>query len=142
MAAGVMVGLSTATPAFADEIADGVAAMPGAVEDVRIGGTWQRDGKSGTYRIVIARRGGNDVTARLFVQWVSYQIDGSATVEDSIEINELADLGVDIIDFTSESDADGLTVYVQTFNLNDDADLTYELFVFSPTDYLFDQASN
>jgi hypothetical protein len=49
---------------------------------------------------------------------------------------------VDVVDYTSESDADGLAVYLQTLNPNDDTDLTYELFVFSPTEYLFDQASN
>jgi len=39
-----------ASPALADELADGIAAMPGGVEDVRIGGTWQAGGKSGVYR--------------------------------------------------------------------------------------------
>jgi hypothetical protein len=146
LAAGVAIdmtlALAAAYPVFADEIADGVAAMPGAVEDVRIGGTWQREGKAGTFRIVVARRGGNDVTARMFVQWVSYEIDGTATVEDSIEIMELANLAVDVVDFTSESDVDGLTVYIQTLNPNDATDLTYELFVFSPTEYRFNEASN
>jgi hypothetical protein len=142
LAAGAVAVGVAAAPARADVIADGIAAIPGAVEDVRIGGTWQLEGKSGAYRIVIAREGGNQVTARLFVQWVSYLIDGTATVENSIEITELSDLGVDVVDYNSESDADGLSVYIQTLDPNGDVDLIYELFVFSPSEYLFDQASN
>jgi len=54
----VAFGIMATTPGAADEVSDGIAALPGAVEDVRIGGSWQREGKSGVYRIVIARRGG------------------------------------------------------------------------------------
>lgn len=142
LAAGIVAAGVGAMPAYADVIADGIAAIPGAVEDVRIGGTWQQEGKSGAYRIVIARQGGNQVTARLFVQWVAYQIDGTATVENSVEITELTELGLDVVDYNSESDADGLSVYIQTLDPNSDVDLIYELFVFSPSEYLFNEASN
>ena len=81
-------------------------------------------------------------TADIIPNRVVFFTDGIATLEDSIEIVEVADLGVDVVDYTSQSDADGLAVYLQTYNPNDDSDLTYELFVFSPTEYLFDQASN
>ena len=60
---GFSVGVGLAGPAFADDIADGIAAMPGNVEDVRIGGTWEADNKSGAYRIIIARSGGEAITA-------------------------------------------------------------------------------
>ena len=88
--------------------------MPGTVEDVRIGGTWEADGKSGAYRIVIARSGGEAITARLFVQWIAYGDNGEATVDKSIEIKEVGDLQLDIVDYTSESDADGLSVFIET----------------------------
>ncbi len=100
------------------------------------------DDKTGVYRVVIARTVGEAVTARLFVQWIAYDDDGSATVEHTIEIKELADLELDIVDYTSESDADGLSVFIQTLNPNGDTDQNYELFVLSPTEYRFGPASN
>ncbi|MCR4282075.1 MAG: hypothetical protein NUV72_03485 [Bauldia sp.] len=134
--------LSAVRPAFADPVLDGIATLPGSVEDVRIGGTWERDGTIGAYRIVVARTGGENVTARMFVQWVVYRDDGGAAVENTIEITELGDLKVDIVDFTSESDQDGLSVYIQTLDPNGNADENYELFVFSPTKHRFGPASN
>lgn len=139
---GLTASLAWVTPTFADTVSDGVAAMPGAVEDVRIGGTWQRNGKSGVYRIAIARSGGEAVTARFFIQWVAYMQAGEAAVEDSIEIVEIADLGLDVVDYFSESDAEGLTVFVETINPEDGANEQYELFVFAPDDYRFGPATN
>lgn len=137
-----MVGIAATTPGAADEVSDGIAALPGGVEDVRIGGSWQRDGKSGVYRIVIARRGGVTVTARLFVQWIAYGEAGGATVEDSIEISDFADLEFDIVDFTSESDAEGLSVYIEAIDPQGGADAQFELFIFGPDDYRFGPATN
>ena len=82
------------------------------------------------------------MTARLFVQWVSYDDTGGAKVENTIEIKEFAELKVDIVDFTSESDGDGLSVFLQTLNPNGESDQNYELFVTSPTQYRFGPASN
>jgi hypothetical protein len=135
-------GLAFATPALADPLLDGIATLPGSVEDVRIGGTWERDGAIGAYRIVIARTGGENVTARMFIQWVVYEDGGATSVENTIEISEIADLKVDVVDFTSESDQDGLSVYIQTLDPNGNADENYELFVFSPTKHTFGPASN
>ena len=59
------VGLALFGTANADPLLDGIAKIPGPVEDVRIGGTWEKDGKNGEYRVVIARSGGDSVTARL-----------------------------------------------------------------------------
>jgi hypothetical protein len=132
----------TPFPALADALLDGLKTLPGNVEDVRIGGTWDSGGKSGAYRILVARSGGDAVTARMFVQWLVYNDDGTATLQDTIEIKELADLKVDVVDFTSESDQDGLSVFIQTLNPNGSDDLNYELRVASPTQYKFRQASN
>lgn len=134
--------LAISTPAAADTLADGVAAMPGQIEEVRVGGTWDRDGNSGIYRIVVARKGGNAVTARLFVQWVAYTAEGGAEVEHTLEIAEFNDLGIDIIDFNSESDDDGLSVFIQTLNPNGPTDDNYELFIDGRNDYRFGPASN
>jgi hypothetical protein len=128
--------------ARADAILDGLKTLPGNVEDVRVGGTWDESGKNGIYRVIISRSGGDAVTARLFVQWVSYDDTGGAKVENTIEIKEFAELKVDIVDFTSESDGDGLSVFLQTLNPNGESDQNYELFVTSPTQYRFGPASN
>ena len=140
--AGAVAALILAAPAFADEIADGIAALPGAVEDVRIGGTWEKDGRSGAYRIVVAREGADAITARLFIQWIAYDDAGGAKLEETVEIKEFADLKLDIVDYTSDSDTDGLSVYLETVDPESDADESYELFVFSPTDYRLGPATN
>ena len=57
---------------------------------MRIGGTWEKDGKSGAYRVLIARTGGDLSTARLFIQWIAYGDDGETTVDNTIEIKELS----------------------------------------------------
>jgi hypothetical protein len=134
--------LALGSLARADALTDGIATLPGAIEDVRIGGTWEAGGKTGAYRVLIARSGGDTVTARLFVQWIAYQDGGGSAVENTIEIKELADLKVDVIDYTSESDENGLSVFLQTLNPNGSGDQDYELFVFSPTEYRFGPASN
>lgn len=142
-AAVLFAGLAVAaTVARADALLDGVAAIPGIVEDVRIGGTWDRDGESGVYRIIVARSGGQSVTARMFIQWVAYQDDGGAAVRDTIEIKEFAELNVDLVDYTSESDENGLSIVIQTLDPNGSNDLDYDLTVVSPTQYKFGPASN
>jgi hypothetical protein len=139
---GLGLGLTLAGAAAADELSDHVAAIPGAVEEVRLGGSWQEGDRTGSYRIVVARNGGERITARLFIQWIAYGAAGEATVEDSVEIKELAELGVDIVNFVSESDVDGLSVFVETANDAGGPGEGFELHVFSPTDYLFGPASN
>jgi hypothetical protein len=129
-------------PARADEVADGIAAIPAGVEDVRIGGTWQDGSRSGVFRIVIVRTGGNAVTARLFVQWVAYGDTGEATVEHSMEVTEFDELDLDIVDYVSESDQEGLSIYIETIDPEGAASEQYELFVFSPDDYRFGTATN
>lgn len=139
---GFSVGLGLGGSAVADDVADEVKAMPGGVEDVSIGGSWQDGDRSGAYRLVVTRAGVEKVTARLFVQWLAYGEAGEATVADSIEITELAELGVDIVNLSTEADADGLSLYVDTLGESGELGETYEIHVFSPTDYRFGTASN
>jgi len=136
------VTIAFVPPASADSVSDGVATIPGGVEDVRIAGTWQAEGKSGVYRMIIARTGGDAVTARLFVQWVAYGEAGEATLEDSMEIVEVSDLGLDIVDYISESDAEGLTAFIETIDPQGSGNEQFELFVFAPDDYRFGPATN
>jgi hypothetical protein len=126
----------------ADALLDGIGNIPGSVEDVRIGGTWERDGTNGAYRVVITRTSGEPVTARLFVQWIVYGETADARVENTIEIREFADLKLDVVNYVSESDDDGLSVYLETIDPNGNSDQSYELHVVSPTDYRFGPATN
>ncbi|MCB1486688.1 MAG: hypothetical protein KDJ88_04410 [Bauldia sp.] len=139
---GFSVGVGLGGTALADELAGSVKTIPGAVEDVRVSGTWESAERNGIYRVIIARSGLEPVTARLFVQWVAYETDGSAVVDQSVEIKELADLGLDIVDYETESDVDGLSVFIQTVDPKDGFDETYELHMFSPTEYIFGPATN
>jgi hypothetical protein len=142
MAGALAAGLFISVPALADDVLDGISRMPGGVEDVRIGGTWEKDGKNGAYRVIINRSGGETVVARLFVQWLEYADNGDATVQNTIEIKELAELKVDIVDYTSESDEDGLSIYIETIDPSGNADSNYELRIKAPDDYRFGPTSN
>jgi hypothetical protein len=141
-ALALVTALGAMRPAFADAVLDGLKTLPGSVEDVRVGGTWDQGGKSGIYRIIVSRSGGDPITARLFIQWVAYDDSGGATVTDTIEIKEFAALNVDIQDFSSDSDSNKLTVDIQTLDPNSENNPTYELVVSSPTQYKFGPAQN
>jgi hypothetical protein len=143
VAAFVVALLPPLGAASVDALLDGLKALPGSVEEVRVGGTWERDGRSGVYRVIVSRSGGDEITARLFIQWVAYGDMGDAAVADTIEIPEFAALNLDIVDFTTESDNRGLEVFIQTLDPNGSgSDLNYELIVNSPTQYRFRPASN
>jgi len=142
-ALSLAAALAFVHPALAaDPVTDGISAMPAGIEDVRIGGTWEKEGKTGAYRIVISRSGGDTVVARLFVQWISYATGGDATVDTTMEIKEIAEKKIDIVDYTSESDQDGLSVYIETIDPSGNGDQNYELHITSPTDYKFGPTSN
>ena len=128
--------------AHADPLLDSLAALPGSIEDVRIVGSWNQGGQSGVYRVLVSRSGGDLVTARMFVQWIAFDDNGGAKVVTTIEIQEFAQLGVDVVDFSSSSDAGPLTVNIQTLDPNGNADKNYVLTVTSPTHYTLAPASN
>ena len=138
---GFSVGMGLGGSAWGDELADQVKAIPGGVEEMSFGGNWQDGDRSGAYRLVVTRGGVERVTARLFIQWIAYG-EAGATVADSIEIAELAELETDIVHLSTEADADGLSVFVDTLAATGGMGETYEIHVFSPTDYLYGPASN
>jgi hypothetical protein len=121
--------------AKADALADGVAAIPGEVEDIRFAGSWSEGDEGGIYRILLTRSG-SPITARLFVQWIAVGGDGPK-VARSVEIEEFGALKIDLLDFAAESDVDGLAVHIES--VDGDA---YELFVTGPEDHRFGRASN
>ena len=133
---------SLVLPAHADSLADGVAAMPTAVEDVRVVGTFEAGGKSGSYRVVIARSTAEPPTARLFVQRLVKGADGTETVERSVEIKELLEMKRDINDYAAEPDENGLSLFVEFADSNTEGGETWELFMNRDSSYTFGPASN
>src|SRR5690349_2120632 len=94
-----------ASPTLGDEVADHVKAIASEVEDISIGGSWQEGDRGGAYRLVVTRSGGEKTSTRLFVQWIEYG-ETDATVSNTTEITEIADLSLDIMSLSSESEAD------------------------------------
>jgi hypothetical protein len=121
--------------ARADALADGVAAIPGEVEQIQFAGSWSEGDEGGVYRIVLTRSG-SPIAARLFVQWIAIGDDGPH-VTHTAEIEEFGALKIDVLDFSGETDADGLAVHIESVEGD-----TYELFVTGPEDYRFGRASN
>lgn len=140
LAAGLAAVGPVAT-ARADAVADAVATMEASVQDVRIAGGWEQDGRKGVFRVVIARSG-LPQTARLFVQWIATGVDGSEALVRSVEIAEMEALKLDIADFVTESDPDGLSVFVEVIDPKADTDQSYELFLDHDGSYRFGPASN
>lgn len=130
-----------APPVFADPLADGIAAIDPSIQQVRVPGSWEKDGKKGIYRVVLARTPGAQPGSRLFVQWLDLAPDGTASLTRSIEISELAALKLDVADFTTDVEG-GLTVFIEIAHPAADAAASYELIVEDDGTYRFGPASN
>ena len=101
--------------ARADPLLDGIGKVPGAIEDVRIGGTWEKGGRAAST--------GGDHAERRRRRRRGCSSSGSpiattarpASTTRSRSRSSTA-LKVDIVDYTAESDQDGLSVYLETIN--------------------------
>jgi hypothetical protein len=131
-----------APPASADIVSDAISVMPGSVQEVRFAGSWQISGRNGAYRIVIARSDGGAPASRLFIQWIAYGEPGGANLAASIEISEFAAGGLNILDYSAVSDAEGLSMYLEVFDPGRGGNEEYELFVFAPNEYRLGTATN
>lgn len=138
----VAVATTFASPAFSDTISSGTAAMSDDFHDIRYSGTWNRDGRSGVYRIVVENGDSAAAADRLFVQWMTQDNSGQETVENSIEISEIAAWGLDIVDYVSESDSEGLVLFIDVINPRTNFGEEYELFVFGPNEYRLGTSTN
>lgn len=123
------------SPAVADTASNGAAGAHENIQDIRYAGSWNRDGRTGVYRVVIMQGNGERAADRLFVQWISQDNGGELRVEDSIEINEIAAWGLDIVDYVSQSDSDGLVLFMDVVNPHTRFGEEYELFVMAPNEY-------
>ena len=107
-----------------------------------MGATRDRDGRSGVYRIVVENGDSAAAADRLFVQWRTQDNSGQETVENSIEISEIAAWGLDIVDYVSESDSEGLVLFIDVINPRTNFGEEYELFVFGPNEYRLGTSTN
>ncbi len=101
-----------ATLPFAD--ATGLSAIPPNVLFVRAAGFWQKDDKSGTARLILARIGPAGSHPRLFVQWLTPDAGGMKLVAQQ-EITEVVDWRLRINDLRLETTPYGaMTVFDAT----------------------------
>ena len=135
---GFAAAIALAQAAHADPLLDRIGELPGAVEEMRVGGEWQQAEKKGVYRVAIARSATSDgvTPARLFIQWISRH-NGEASVDNTLEIKEITSLKADIVDFSMASVPNGLSVNVETIDPEGNENKSYEIVVASPTDYKF-----
>jgi hypothetical protein len=140
--AALAVMLATAPVVRADALSDVATALPGQIQDVRTIVHGNPDDGQDIYRIIIARDG-IEPTARLFVQWLSSADTGAVTIERTVDIKEMLELKRNIGDFVTETDEDGLSIFVELIDpAADGAKESYELFISDDATYRFGPASN
>lgn len=141
--AACLFSAALATPLRADPVADSVAALSPAIQDVRVLGTWEKDGQKGAYRVIVARSG-PEPTARIFVQWVARESDGTVKVQRSVDIQEMIELKRNVGNLVAEADADGLSIFLEMIDPTaaNAAKESYELFIDDDETYRFGPASN
>lgn len=140
--AACILTAAAAAPLRADTVEDSISQLAPSVQDVRTVGAWEKDGHKGFYRVVVVRTG-PEPTARLFVQWLERGADGAVTVTRNVDIKEMADLKRNIGDFVIETDADGLSIFLELLDpAASGAKESYELFIGDDESYRFGPASN
>ena len=92
---GLLLLFLSWSPAFAQETdagANAVVTLPSQVETVVSGGYWERDGKEGSYRVIILLEGWEHLSNRVFLQWLAVDHEKHDFVSQRIvpiaEINE------------------------------------------------------
>ena len=140
--AGVVAAAISLSPAVADTTAKNTAVTQEISHDIRFAGSWYRDGRAGVYRVVIEQGGGATAADRLFIQWVSQDNRGELKVENTTEIREIAAWGLDIVDYVSQPDNDGLVLFLDVINTQTRFGDEYELFVLAPDDYRLGTPTN
>ena len=129
--------------AAGDPLGAAIAAMPADIEDVRLVGKWARDGKSGLYRVTVARRGGGEsFAARVFVQWLAYSDTDVGTIEATTEIAEIPAMKANVVDLAVDDEDGRLTLVLQLSGPGIDEAKSYEAVIKGPGEYVFQDAGN
>lgn len=121
--------------------ADAMKQIPADIADIRLFASWEQDGKSGIYRgIVTIPKPGK---ATFTLQWLVFGDDGAlAAVEHSMPVPEVSELDGIITDYRNETDAEGLTIFLDLKESANAIEDTYVIYVNGPADYAFEGASN
>lgn len=121
--------------------ADSMSNIPVSVSDLRLFERWEQDGKTGIYRGIVAIP--EPGKANFTLQWLALGANGALeSVEHSMPVPELAELGGMIIDYRSEVDSQGLTIFLDVKASAEAVEDTYVIYVNGPDDYVFESASN
>ena len=73
------------------QVAAKAEALPPQLETVASGGYWSRDRRDGSFRLVIASVGWEELASRAFLQWIRLDHDKQAEiVERTVPIKEIA----------------------------------------------------
>ncbi len=126
----------------ADPLRPAIQAMPLEIEEVRLFGRWTLEERGGVFRGIVTRSGSDPRTARLFLQWLAIDEEKKATLHATTEIIEFQELATNIVEFRHEQDPEGIVIFIDTIDSDDQNENTYELFLKTPEEYEFSLATN
>jgi hypothetical protein len=113
----------TPTRAHAADANDIAKSIPLDVGQAVSGGSWEKDGKKGTYRAVLIAAPG--ATVQIFLQWIAAK-EGGKELVSSIAVQAINDVKLPeaelSMDFVKANEA---VIYVQPYDPNKDTDQSF-----------------
>jgi len=135
----LLFALLSVPRAYADPLANAVAALPADVVQMSRGGEWRADGASGTFRFLVARAAPGSQASRFFVQWI--RANGSEAVVATAEVVEIGQTPQRLTDYRIDVGPEGTDVFVDTQQANG-AIGEYMLLLHGPGRYEFSLLGN
>ncbi len=130
-----------AAPPPVDPLFQMIESVPVAITDIRLVGEWSEGDEVGIFRTIVTQDMVLGGASRLFVQWLAPG-DTGPRIRHQIEIKELVEERINIVDFTAETDQQGLALYLETVAANGGFSSGFEVFITAPDEYLFQPISN
>jgi len=140
---GLLLLLAVLAPTVAsaqgpDPLSRALQTLPGEVVFLRSTGPWEREGRTGSARILLVRASPRDETARLFLQWIAPDQRGRPGVIVQEEIGEVFDWRLRMDDYRIEREAHGTRVVFDATVLTNNQLRRYELRIGGPGDFKFE----
>lgn len=134
--------LLVSLPALAQSMAPRPPVGPEVVF-TRTVGPWESEGRSGFARIVLARTGAREDTARLHVQWIAVDPrTGRFQIIASEEVQEIFDWRLRLDDYRVERQDLSAVVLLEATILTSGQQGRYELIIRNPGDVQFQRLSS
>ncbi|MBL4783908.1 MAG: hypothetical protein JKY49_00620 [Cohaesibacteraceae bacterium] len=112
------------------------------IQQVMTSGSWLTDDDGGPYRLIVVRDD-NTGTDRLFLEWLTFNLDSGKPERFSIsQIMEFADLEARITQLTSDPGIDDIVFFIEAVDLENGNSESYELVATLPGNFNFGEASN